>query len=83
MRVYIRENLKTILSITLLVMCTIVFICTNELVAKKLPEVSTLTVVDIEISEGNKFIYTGKEIKPEIESIEFVDEDGDTVKKSK
>ena len=83
MRVYIRENLKTVLSITLLVMCTIIFICTNELVAKRLPELSALTVVDVDIPEGNVFVYTGKEIKPEIENIEFVDEDGNAVKKAK
>lgn len=83
MRVYIRENLKTIMSITVLVMCTIIFICTNELVAKRLPEITTLKLVEWEISEGNVFSYTGDEIKPEIECIEFLDEDGNTVEKRK
>jgi len=83
MKIYIRENLKSVLSITALIMCTIIFICTNELVAKKLPEASTLKVVDWEITDGNNFCYTGKEITPQLERIEFVDDEGNVIEKVK
>ena len=80
MKEYIRENLKSIIVVTLMVVSTTLLICTNELVAKRLPEISTLKVIDYEI-EGQVFEYTGKEIIPEISSVVFRDEEGNKIEK--
>lgn len=82
MRAYIRENLKSIISVTVLIICTIAFICTNELVAKKLPEISTLEAVKVKLTEGKVYDYTGKEIEPEVKYILFKDEEGTEIKKA-
>lgn len=81
MRAYIQENLKNIISITVLAICTVAFICTNELVAKKLPEISTLDVLEVKFEKGQVYDYTGNEVTPQIEYIIFKDEEGLEVKK--
>jgi len=81
MRVYIRENFKNVISITVLLVCTLAFICTNELVAKKAPEISTLEVAKVKMSKGHVYEYTGKEVKPEIKYVLFEDEEGNKIKK--
>ena len=80
MREFIHKNLKWIMVVTILVVSATVFICTDELVAKILPDISTLKVVEYKI-DGQVFEYTGKEIKPEILSIVFCDEEGNKIKK--
>ncbi len=81
MREYIRENLKIIIAITALLVCTLAFICTNELVAKKAPEISTLEVMEVKLSKGQVFEYTGKEVTPKIKYVLFEDEEGNEIKK--
>lgn len=81
MRAYIRENLKTIIAVTVLFICTTAFICTNELVAKRMPEISTLDVVKVKFSNGQVYDYTGKELTPQIKYILFKDEEGLEVRK--
>jgi len=83
MKAYIRENFKTIILITLLFICTTLFICTNELVAKRLPEISTIDILEVKLEKGDVYEYSGKEITPSIEYIVFVDEDGLEFKKDK
>lgn len=83
MRAYIRENIKNIISISLLLICTTAFICTNELVAKRLPEISTLEVLDVKLVKGQVYDYTGKEIEPDVKRIVFKDEEGTKIKKQR
>ena len=83
MRTYIRENLKTIVLTTVLFVCTTLFICTNELVAKRLPEISTIDILEVKLEKGEVYDYSGKEITPSVEYIHFVDEDGFEFKKEK
>lgn len=79
MKTYIRENIKSIISITLLIIATTVFICTNELVAKRLPDVSELTQVTCELSGDITYEYTGLEVKPLVCSVLYIDKDNNFV----
>lgn len=81
MRKHIRENLKTLVLITLLFLATTVFITTNELVAKRLPEASELREAGCYTVDGSVFEYTGNEIEPEIQEVVFLNGDGEIIRK--
>ena len=70
---YIREHLKGFIGITLLVISTVAFIGTNELIAQLLPDASDLTGVAFETTNDGVFEYTGNEIKPEFTKMVFED----------
>ena len=75
MKKYIRENLKSVLANTFLVVATIVLISTNELIAKALPKAEEMDLVSCTFVGGDTFEYTGEEIKPEIERIVYRNKD--------
>lgn len=52
MRAYIRNNFKNVIAITILLICTAAFICTNELAAKRLPESSIQKAIEVKLSKG-------------------------------
>lgn len=83
MKEFIRKNLKIVIAVTVCLIGVAVFICTGELLAKRTPEISTLEVVEVKLSKGQTFDYTGEEIKPEVKYILFKDEDGLEIKKEK
>ncbi len=73
MRAYIRENLRFILAISVILVCTGALIWTNELVAQILPVASEeLTLVSCELEEDT-YDYTGSQITPEIGKLVFSD----------
>ena len=74
MRTYIKENLKTILSVTIVLICTVALIGTNEIVAQILPRVTDMTLVSYKL-ENSDFAYTGEEVKPEIVEVVLEDEE--------
>lgn len=76
---YIREHLKGFIGITLLVISTVAFIGTNELIAQLLPDASDLTGVAFETTNDGVFEYTGNEIKPEFTKMVFEDKEGELV----
>ena len=76
---FIREHLKGFIGITALVMSTIVFIASNELIAQMLPDAQELTFVSCEVENGDEFVYTGSEIKPNFEEFVFEDKDGNLI----
>lgn len=79
MRAYIRERLKFIICLTVLIMATVGLIVTNEIRASMLPVASeALELAFVEISE-EVYDYTGEEIKPEISRLVFEDKDGKRV----
>ncbi len=76
---YIREHLKGFIGITLLVISTVAFIGTNELIAQLLPDAMDLTGVSFETDNEGIFEYTGNEIKPEFTKMVFEDKEGELV----
>lgn len=76
---YIREHLKGFIGITLLVISTVAFIGTNELIAQLLPDATDLTGVSFESENDNIYEYTGNEIKPEFSKMVFEDKEGNLV----
>ena len=76
---YIREHIKGFIGITLLVISTVVFIGTNELIAQLLPDASDLIGVLFESENDNIYEYTGNEIKPEFSKMVFEDKEGNLV----
>lgn len=76
MKDYIRENFKTLISVAVLLAATTLFICTNELIAKRLPEASELQNVSCVLVEEAVFEYTGEEIQPEVLAVSFIDKEG-------
>lgn len=79
MRAYIRENLKSILAVSVILICTGVLIWTNELLAQILPVASEeLTLVSCELKE-EAYDYTGQPITPEIETLVFRDRNENAV----
>ena len=74
MKTYIRENLRTILSVTIVLICTVALIGTNEIVAQILPRVTDMTLVSYKL-ENSDFAYTGEEVKPEIVEVVLEDEE--------
>lgn len=81
MRKYIRENLKTMILVTIMLLATTVFITTNELVAKRLPEASELKEAGCYAEAGSVFEYTGNEIEPEIREVVFTNEEGEIIRR--
>ena len=79
MKAYIKENLKKIIIITAIVVCTVIGIGTSVLVAKILPDASKLQFVSCNMVAGDSYEYTGQEIEPEIQNIVFLNEDNQTV----
>lgn len=75
MKKYIRENLKSVLATTFLVVSTVVLISTNELIAKALPKAEEMDLVSCTFVGGDSFEYTGEEIKPAVESIVYRNKD--------
>jgi len=75
MKKYIRENLKSVLATTFLIVATVVLISTNELIAKALPKAEEMDLVSCTFVGGAAFEYTGEEIKPQIESIVYRNKD--------
>ena len=75
MKKYIRENLKSVLATTFLVISTVVLISTNELIAKALPKAEEMDLVSCTFVGGESFEYTGEEITPQIECIVYRNED--------
>ena len=69
MKRYIREKLKFDLAFSFLVVATITLISTNELIAKVLPDVSTVDISCVNFAGGEEFEHTGQEIMPELEFI--------------
>ena len=82
MKAYIRENLKIVISVTAVLVCTIMLIGTNELVAQILPHVSDMTLVSYTLDEST-CAYTGKEVKPEILEVVLADENNKEIVKTK
>lgn len=80
MRAYIRQNLKSAILIAFLVIGTIVFISTNELIAKRMPEISELKMMKYSIEKTH--VYTGQAVEPKVEQIFFQDKDGVEIIKS-
>ena len=79
MRAYVRENLKPLLAVALLIMSTILLVGTKELVAQILPDVSReLTLYLCDMKE-DKLDYTGEEITPEVRRLIFDDKFGNKV----
>ncbi len=79
MRAYIRENVKLLIAVAVLLVCTIGLIGTKELTAKILPELSeelTLYMCDM---KQDAYDYTGEEMKPEIRRLIFNDRKGNKV----
>lgn len=81
MKAYIRQNRKTIISVTLILISTVLFICSNELIAKRMPNISELQVTACNV-EDSVLEYTGEPLEPAISSIEFVDAEGNEIVKS-
>lgn len=81
MRKYIRENLKTMILVTIMLLATTVFITTNELVAKRLPEAAELREAGCYAEAGSVFEYTGNEIEPEIREVVFTNEEGEIIRR--
>ena len=75
MRKHIKEHFKAVIGITVLLMCTILFITSNELLAKLLPDASELEFVSATL-ENEVYEYTGDEILPEISSLSLMNKDG-------
>lgn len=79
MKTYIKDNLKTILSVTIMLFCTVALIVTNEIRAQMLPTSSdTLNVIYYEI-ENEVCNYTGNAIENEIHRIIFADENDNRI----
>ena len=79
MRAYVRENLKPLLAVALLIILTILLVGTKELVAKILPDVSKeLTLYLCDMKEDN-YDYTGEAITPKIRRLIFDDKSGNKV----
>ena len=76
---YIREHLKGFIGITLLVISTVAFIGTNELIAQLLPDASDLKGVSFESENNNIYEYTGYEIQPIFSKMVFEDKEGELV----
>lgn len=81
MRAYIKENLKTIISVAVILFCSVALIGTNEILAEVLPDIQEATLVSFEVEEA-VHPYNGKEIKPAIVGISFEDHNGKIIKKS-
>lgn len=79
MKTYIRENIKIILATAVLLICTVLLIGTNEIVAQMLPEISELHIVHYNMDdEVYEYGYTGKEVTPKVERIVLGDAAGNT-----
>ena len=76
---YIREHLKGFIGITLLVISTVVFIGTNELIAQLLPDASDLKGVSFEEENNNVYEYTGYEIQPQFSKMVFENKEGELI----
>lgn len=74
MKRYIRDNFKSVLATTFLVVATVAFISTNELIAKALPEATEMQLVSCNFVGGEEFAYTGVEVTPQIEQIVYYDD---------
>lgn len=81
MKLYIREHLKEIICITLLLLCTGVIVTTSATIAKIQPVLSEeLRVISFEL-EKQAYDYTGKAVKPEIKQVIFEDKDNNRIEK--
>lgn len=82
MKQYIRENKKFILSSIVLLCCTVGLLGGNEILARRLPYVSELTlstcVMENEISE---YAYTENHITPTVGKVVLQNEDGEVIVK--
>lgn len=76
---YIREHLKGFIGITALIMCTIIFIASNELIAQLLPDAQDLTFVSCKMENGDEYVYTGSEVTPTFNEFVFEDKDGNVI----
>ena len=82
MKLFVRKHLKFILSLVVLATCTGMLITTNEIVAKLLPDLSTVELVSFKVAQEN-YVYDGEEAKIHVEQVIFRNEDGKKVKKKK
>ena len=81
MRAFIKENLKFVLAVTAVVICTVGLIGTNEILAQILPDINETALISFQ-AEETMCSYTGQEIKPSITKISFADEEGKITTKS-
>ncbi|MBQ8803587.1 MAG: C40 family peptidase [Tyzzerella sp.] len=79
MRNYIRENFKTIIAVTVLLVCTVLLIGSSEIIAQVLPKAVDLGYISCEAEKGRIYEYTGKEIEPEFSSFVFRNEKGEII----
>jgi len=81
MRKYIKENFKSVFIITLLIIATTALISSNELIAKRMPDVSELQFVSAKLEE-EICDYTGQAVETKINELVFIDSEGNEVVKT-
>lgn len=78
MRVFIKENFNSLLAVAVLIVCVMMLMGTNEILAKIMPNISEVSLVSYEV-EKFSCAYTGKEVKPAITKLVITDENNQLV----